>query len=1158
MNSLYIGVGLAIILALVTALIGPIFVDWGTHRAVFEAEASRIVGLPVKVLGDVDARLLPSPRVRFGDVVIGDLGHPIARVGRFELDLDVAGLIRGETRVSDLLLDRPSLDLDVDERGRLVGLPTNGADLSEVRVETARFVDGRVRLTDRRSAATGVIEKLEGRGTVETLAGAYRLEARGTVEGRTATVRLASRTTSEGPRLRFSADLGEAGVEASGDVAIAVEDGRPNVQGTVTLAAAATAARPAFGATGRLGLDADHASLADLAVRLGAEDCGVRLDGTAEFVFGASPGLDLRLSAHRLDLDGRGGADAGGARLRFAAGREMLGHLLGEGILPRRTRARIDVDTATLGGGLVEEISAEVATRAGGLAIDRVSARLPGDTRVDLSGRLDVADETLRGMGRLTSAAPEALTAWWSGTPAGRSAIGEIAVGGAFEIGRGGFVGSDLDLTMAGGGAGAGAVARGRVELRADGLVRLGLSADRLDGHRLAALARRLEGVMMAGRGLDLDLDVREMTLGDLSARGTRISLHADDTALVIDRLGLAEFAGAQVSASGRIEDPLRAPKGRIEGHLASDRPGPAVRALLELIAPGAAQTGELVATAAGPLDLNFSLEGRRGGQEGTGALVLGVTGRAAGGDFGLDLSWEGRFDDPAAGRFEGRTSTTGARLSEGAARLLGAEAKDAPTLSGSVVGRLAEGVAVEFGLGLGDRRLTASGEIRADATGRPVARLTTRVATADAGRLAALFGRPVAVLEGRVPLDLSGRVEGWGGSWTVTSLTGRVAECRIEASGTLDLGGGSPRVGGRLDLSEADLATLTDMALAAPADFDLSVTAARLDIDDTHTATAVAAHVGGRGGRATVEAISARLGGASIGGAVRAAREAGALVLSGRLTGARDAVSVTDAAGRPVLGGRLVGEIAFEAKGSDGAALLGSASGSGRVRLEEGRLSGFDPRRLAAPREGTVSAEEVLAAMAGAMAPIEAVDVGILLDKGIARVPHLAATLPEAAASGRLTADLKTGRLDGLVTLEPNGEAAAAHLTAVSRAAPTLDLKISGTLAEPRASRETSAFAAFLTLHRVEREIEAAEVRRQDRIERLRFSTLLKRLEERRRAREAPITAPPQPPPTLTGPSAPMPLAPAPSSSPTLTVPGAVPGGGAPTMGDGRFQPTP
>ena len=61
MQTTLLGLAIAIILALVAALVGPLLIDWGGYRSLFEAEASRLIGVDVRVTGAIDARLLPSP-----------------------------------------------------------------------------------------------------------------------------------------------------------------------------------------------------------------------------------------------------------------------------------------------------------------------------------------------------------------------------------------------------------------------------------------------------------------------------------------------------------------------------------------------------------------------------------------------------------------------------------------------------------------------------------------------------------------------------------------------------------------------------------------------------------------------------------------------------------------------------------------------------------------------------------------------------------------------------------------------------------------------------------------------------------------------------------------------------------------------------------------
>src|SRR5260370_42207862 len=71
LQTTLLGLAIAIIVALLAALVGPLLIDWGSHRALFEAQASRLVGLNVRVTGNIEARLLPSPRLTLHGIEIG-------------------------------------------------------------------------------------------------------------------------------------------------------------------------------------------------------------------------------------------------------------------------------------------------------------------------------------------------------------------------------------------------------------------------------------------------------------------------------------------------------------------------------------------------------------------------------------------------------------------------------------------------------------------------------------------------------------------------------------------------------------------------------------------------------------------------------------------------------------------------------------------------------------------------------------------------------------------------------------------------------------------------------------------------------------------------------------------------------------------------------
>ncbi len=95
MQATLLGLSVAIILALVAALVGPHFVDWTQYRARFEREATRLAGIPVRIGGTIDVRLLPTPTIALGRVEIGNATQPQAKAREVYAELALGALMRG-------------------------------------------------------------------------------------------------------------------------------------------------------------------------------------------------------------------------------------------------------------------------------------------------------------------------------------------------------------------------------------------------------------------------------------------------------------------------------------------------------------------------------------------------------------------------------------------------------------------------------------------------------------------------------------------------------------------------------------------------------------------------------------------------------------------------------------------------------------------------------------------------------------------------------------------------------------------------------------------------------------------------------------------------------------------------------------------------------
>ena len=118
MQTTLLGIAIALILALVAALVGPLLIDWSHYRPVIEAEASRVVGADVRVAGAIDGRLLPSPRLTLHDVSVGQ-GNEAVRAGELTIQFALTPLMRGEWQAEEMRLSQPELTLGVDAAGHV-------------------------------------------------------------------------------------------------------------------------------------------------------------------------------------------------------------------------------------------------------------------------------------------------------------------------------------------------------------------------------------------------------------------------------------------------------------------------------------------------------------------------------------------------------------------------------------------------------------------------------------------------------------------------------------------------------------------------------------------------------------------------------------------------------------------------------------------------------------------------------------------------------------------------------------------------------------------------------------------------------------------------------------------------------------------------------
>jgi large subunit ribosomal protein L24 len=1115
-----LGLGIAIILALVTALVGPHFVDWTQYRSVFESNASRLAGMPVKVNGKIDVRLLPTPSVVLRDIAAGDKqGEPLIKASELSIELALGPLMRGDWRAAELRIVKPEFEIALDGGGHIVwpgGAPTINPD--KLSIDRLSIEDGRAVIADQASGATRVLNDFWFNGDLRSLLGPYKGEGGFIANGDRYGYRLATgRLSEDGIRVRLGLDPDWA-TSIDTDGMLRFEDGAPRFEGALTLArpASTTTGNAPWRATARVKGTPAGVLFDRVEVQYGPDDRAIKLTGTAELKLGKTPRLDGVVSARQIDLDRMLGLPEAARRLPLAVARAFA-DAFGGALRPSiPIRIGIGVDSMNVAGASLQNLRGDLAsdgdagngTNGGSWDLQTLEFRAPGYTQVRLSGRFALGAQGMNftGPAAVEAADPKALLAWLEGRDAAAATqAGPLRVNGEVTLGADKVAVERLKAefdrkTIEGRIAYAWATAGRPPRLDAD------LTAPELDVDGTLAFAR----AALAGTSVDmpgevtLALDVGLATVAGIDVKGTKAKLKLDANALVLERASIADLGGAAVDASGRIDGLKRSPRGTLTLDIDA-RALDGVTAILAKFAPWAADSLRRAAPQLTPAKLRTTLTVMSGASGDTARLLVNgkagaarvVVNAAATGDVSalaaVDITFNGRIEadkGAALATLLGLDRSFNVDQRPGVLTLtavgpFGGDVKFDGSLKAGGFDFVAGGWLYPSGkesLGRIDATLAAADVRLPSGTGQPGTGVPVKInASLDLGRETITLDHIVGTV-GASPLR---------GKLTVTPgqpvrVDGGLETDSVDAAALIVAAGGAPSKGGRDALSAW---TSEPFGRGAFADLtgQIEVKAARAAFSPTFVARQLRTLVR-LGEETSFNEVDASIAGGRITGEIALRGSADGLGTRFKLKLANaDMATLLPGETQPPITGHVTVQLEAEGTGLSPAALIGALRGTGAVTVEQAQLAGLDPRAFAAV---TRAVDQGLAIDAAKIKDtiVAGLDIGRLI------VPRAEGTL--ALVNGQVRwgdvlaagdgADVKIGGsldlsdwlLDARLTLSGPAEGQGAAVR------PDILVSLRGAPTAPQRNVDVSALVGWLMLRAVERESQRLDTLQNERTE--------------------------------------------------------------------------
>lgn len=1156
LNSLYVTIGGALVIALLAALVGPFFVDWTAYRATFETEASRLLGHQVVVAGKTDARLLPTPMLTFDDVRVGDEDGPSLRVKNFQTRIELMPLFSGEVRIIDMTLDEPEVSVAIQEDGTLDWIAQkvepDAQDLSFV-FDAVSIRRGRFILDDRRNDRQMILDDVNASLSARSLAGPYKIEGSGLFDGvRYSAIVATGVMDDQGLRSKVSL------LSAAHPVTLALDgqinrtenqlryNGRFDLKG-LPMGAHQTSSNPEPDWTSRGSFDmtADGFRVADFSVTFGSEDeaDAYSLSGAGSLSYAGRPRLDAVLTSRQIDLDrvlGGGPDDP----VDVAGVLSFLGEKTRTFAWPRIDgKIGFDVPGIVVAGDLIQGMQFDLSLTDDQVIVDTAEGRLPGGTDLRLSG-LAVSDTFLfEGPMRLSTNQPDVLLNWL-GLPVEQGLTGRpkdpLNVEGTLSLGQSEWTLDDFTLK-----SGATAL-KGRIHHAAGPEKMLDLDVQtksvRLD--LLTTLGHLLKGDETNGTvektgSVKAVFKAGEITSDQVTASGVDIAVAYNGTDLSFERLKISDLAGTSLSGGGQLRSLFSEPRGTMSLDIKARRFSGTI-AFLEAAGLSGPIVDRLRIAEPALRDIDLSLSANAEAEAGETRLTGQVRGQVGETEVSLDAFAQGGFAKLVDADWAISADMANPRslplLRQLGLDVVPVEPGGASSATLAFDGVPSDGGALKADLAFGSVALALDGTASLQ-QGDPGFDGTISLRGPDILPLAFTLGQ---ILPGyaamSLPSDLTAGVALDGYKFTFSGIKGRLADQEVAGVLEADFSREQPKLSGRFEVPVANLAVLGSSllgdglsftplsdpvwpeavfgdGLAGAVTLDLDLKADQLIVTETQRLANVELEMRYRPASLSPASLSLVLAqssfaGGSLTGQIQIDRPDAALRtdMQMQLTGARaeELLWSSSQTERPLVEAGLTISAQLSSEGRSLSGLIANLGGEGTFNLADGILQQLNPSAFGLVMRAVdggveIDDQRLQRLFSGHL------DSGSLqfsrgsgtfsVSNGVLRSRNVSFDTKERAttfASGQL--DLRDLTLESTWTLSVDS-----GVDAVAGGRPEVSLVFSGDARQPERSIDLSTFVGFLTIRAFEQEVQEIERLQDDILERDYLSRQLRRIKQER-----------------------------------------------------------